>query len=296
MNPEENPQNSQTPPIPQNPTQTPIRALRTFAGDVENALSKNKSSTATIMIAEQKRREERPELAPPRISTQTKNTTFFILGSMLLLLGIITVGTVYYIRSTEKVVIDQKNKSIISWTKEKEIPLLGLNQTQLYSKILAEKESFALPANSILYLNITDEVKIPASVDKILTLIGPKAPAELVRSLDNKYMIGIYSFDTNEPFIILKVSDYANSYPAMLKWEKDMVRDLSGVFLIPANLFGVGMVDEEYKNKDLRVLRDIENKSVLLYSFIDKNTIVITANENILSAILGKYIISQQSR
>jgi hypothetical protein len=49
----------------------PIKALRTYAGDVEEALSKTKSSAATIMIAEEKRREEKPELAPIRRSQET---------------------------------------------------------------------------------------------------------------------------------------------------------------------------------------------------------------------------------
>ncbi len=297
QNPSQNsPEVATEKPIEAVKAQTPIRALRTFAGDVENALSQNKSSTATIMIAEQKRREERPELAPPKITTQAKNTTFFIVGSILLLVGIIAIGTVYYMKSTEKIFVEQKTKSLISSSKEKIIPGPGLNKDSLVAKINSEKQAFNLPPNSVLYLKITDEVSNPVSVEKIMSVLAPKAPAELVRSLDDDYMLGIYSFDTNEPFIILKVSDYPNSFPAMLRWEKDMTKELSPLFGISVNLFGTAFVDEAYKNKDLRVLRDPNGKSALLYSFIDKSTIVITTNENILSAILGKYIISQQTR
>ena len=121
-------------------------------------------------------------------------------------------------------------------------------------------------------------------------------PSELSRSFDKKFMVGIYSFDTNEPFIILKTSDYGASYAGMLKWEKEMSRDLGEIFSLPATLYGAPFIDEEYKNKDLRVLRNTDGKVAMLYSFIDKNTLLITANENVFSAILGKYVISQQVR
>ena len=98
----------------------PIKALRTFAGDLEEALSKNKSSSATIMIAEQKRREERPELTPPpKLSIEIKNKTFFVTGSTLVILSIVVIGAVYYYINLEPVTaVNVDNKSLISSSKE----------------------------------------------------------------------------------------------------------------------------------------------------------------------------------
>jgi hypothetical protein len=84
----------------------------------------------------------------------------------------------------------------------------------------------------------------------------------------------------------------------MLKWEKDMPSDLEKIFEIPKDNSTTTKVfiDEAIRNKDLRVLKDINNKTVLVYSFIDKNTLVITKNENLFNAILAKYLTSQNVR
>jgi len=275
----------------------PIKALRTFAGDVEEALSKGKSSSATIMIAEQKRREERPELAPPpRVSMEVKNKTFFVTGVTIFILGLVVVGSVYYYINAKQVIsVNTEDRPLVSSTKEKTLQLTGTKE-QFVEKIIAENKAFSQPIDSILNLKIVNVVNINSDAESFLNYIAKRMPNELSRSFDAKFMFGIYSFSTNEPFIILKTSDYGASYAGMLKWEKDMSRDLGELFSVPSSLYGASFVDEEYKNKDLRVLKDIDGKVLMVYSFIDKNTLLITSNENILSAILGKYVISSQVR
>ncbi len=137
-----------------------------------------------------------------------------------------------------------------------------------------------------------------ASISEVLGLLAPRMPASLVRAFENKYMLGVYSFDTNEPFIILTTNDFPVAYSGMLKWEKDMVADIGKIFNISVvnSEPPLAFTDEALKNRDLRVLKDNENKTILLYSFIDKNTLVITSNENIFNAIIGKYFVSQQNR
>lgn len=278
------------------PEKKPIKALRTFAGDVEDILSKNKSSSATIMIAEQKRREERPDLAPPKISTEIRNKTFFITGSALVFLSLIVVGGIYYYLNINPVTtVSIEDRPLISVSKEKTLELSGTKE-QFLAKIISEKNVFSMPANSVLDIKIVGVLKTKVDTESFLKFIAEKIPSDLSRSFDKKYMIGIYSFDTNEPFIILKTNDYGASYSGMLKWERDMSKDLGGLFSVSSSLYGATFVDEEYKNKDLRVLKDLNGKAVMLYSFIDKSTLLITTSENVFSAIVGKYVISQQAR
>lgn len=279
--------------------QKPIKALRTYQGDVEEVLSKTKSSTATIMLAEEKRREERPELAPRRREVSgERNRLYLVLGSFLLFLAISIVGGVYYIRLNEKVVVKPKEKALIAFTKEVKIQTNNTSNENLSKKIETEVERFNQEINSVLNINLTDDGGETISAEESVKKISKNIPAELSRSFDGKYMIGVYSFDTNTPFIILKTSDYENSYSGMLKWERDIPRDLAGIFKIPKEIINnkVAFIDEAYKNKDFRVLVDSSGKSVLLYSFIDKNTLFITTNENVFSALFGKYIINQEYR
>ncbi len=277
----------------------PIKSLRTFQGDVDEAMSKNKMSATTVFVAEQKRKIERPEKSFSPITTQKinfRNSTFITLGALLLLIGLGAIGAVYYLKYSEKVIVQEKNKTLIAISSEKDIAIDSLRAEQLIASITANKQSFKAPPNSTLNLNIT-YAGTRATVDKLLPLLGPTMPSSLTRALSGDYMVGIYSFDSNEPFILFTTNDYANSYSGMLKWEKSILTDIGPMF--GSGLEGTStpiFTDLALKNKDLRVLRDNNGKTILLYSFLDKKTLLITKNENIFNAVLGKYLISQQAR
>ena len=321
-------------PTPPNPQQTaknngPLKSLRTYQGDIEETLAKTNGSIASVAIAEEKRRGEEekielkqeaqpvekqepennrsnPELdsLPQQTSTdgfvydtrreepqssEIKNKFFFSVGISLLIIGIITIATVYYLKSKNTTVNISQEKVIISYSQAKSMAIASSTRRDLINSILKEKQDLKLPVNSVLYLDTGD-------VNRFVELIAPKMPATLVRSLDSKYMLGIYSYNTNEPFIILTETDFGLSYSSMLEWEKNIVSDLGEIFSIPTSGATVVFEDEALKNKDLRIIKDADRKTVLLYTFLDRNTILITSNENIFSAILGKYMTSKISR
>lgn len=276
----------------------PIKTLRTYQGDVEEALSKTKSSAATIMLAEQKKRESSPIVIERPRNLAVRNKTFMVTGISLLVLGAIVVGAVYFVRSNEKVKVEMRTKAIIAFSEEHPIQSDNLSRDIIISRIISEKQSYNAPPNSVLFLNFSKQNLEPYSVSDILPLLAPKIPQALGRTFENKYMIGIYSyFEGNEPFILFTTEDFPIAYSNMLKWERDMVSDLGRIFNISQSEYSSALfIDETVKNKDLRVLKNSSQKTVLLYSFIDKNTLVITGNENIFNAINGKYLINKQVR
>lgn len=285
---------------PKGKIDTSAKSLRTYQGDVEELITKDKYSTARVFVAEQKKKvEAMPKAAEIPKDYSGRNKLYIILGLIMLIFGIVAVGTVYYVNSNNEIVIQQKRSTPIGYSQEKIIVLTTSSTKQeLLSAIKAEKQSFNLPINSVLYINTVNASSTPDDIGNVLPLIAPQMPAVLARSFDNEYMIGLYSFSTNEPFIILKTSDFASSFSGMLKWEKYMNSDLEGLFSITPNTgtTTIEFKDEALQNKDLRVLQDQTGKTVLLYSFIDKNTLVITSSENIFTALIGKYIIGKQIR
>ena len=108
-------------------------------------------------------------------------------------------------------------------------------------------------------------------------------------------MLGTYSFDTNALFLILSINDYPSAYAGMLKWEPNILSDIGGLFEVraQASTTKLEFSDEALQNKDLRIVKDLNGNTLFLYSFIDKNTLVLTTNENILTAIMGKYLLSK---
>lgn len=280
-------------PPEENKGRVPIKSLRTYQGDVEEAIGKNKESSTTIFVAEQERKKTHPEKTVSTISYSPKRNKIFIyLGGMLFILGLGVVGSVYYIRSSEKTIIEQQTKTLLSFSKEKEINIASSTRESFLSTLKQEKDTFKLPINSVLYINTH------TGVERLFSLLGPSQPGTLTRSFADNYMVGVYSYDTNEIFVIVKVKDFASSYSGMLKWEKDMPKDLAKIFSISPDLINstTPFIDEAIKNKDLRVLKDFGGKTQLLYSFVDKETLVITKNETIFSAILGRLAISKQAK
>ncbi|MBI4155935.1 MAG: hypothetical protein HY507_01745 [Candidatus Zambryskibacteria bacterium] len=276
--------------------ENPIKSLRTYQGDIDEILAKGKTSISSIAIDEQKRR-ERSLLDSKKIGETEKVNKFFVLiGVMFLLLGAITVISVYYIKSNQKVAVEQKTKALIGYSEEKILPA-GLGREQLMASIIKERQLLKLPVNSVLYLNITEQNGLQTNIQGVLALIAPAMPPFLSRSFENQYMLGVYSFDTNEPFLILSTKDFATSYAGMLLWEKGMISDIGNLFSITENGLGANAFqDKTVRNKDLRVLKDVSGKTVLLYSFVDKNTLIITSNENVFEGLLGKYVISKTER
>lgn len=287
MNPEENKKKEE---------RIPIKSLRTFQGDVQEAISKNNFSTTTILVKEQVRKIENPvETAEVLGKSNARNKTFIIFGVAFIVLGLLSVAVLYYIKSNEEVIIEKQTKAIIAFTEESAVNMTNINRKEIFDKILENKNRNGLVVNSVIFINtLLNDKQI--STDELLSVIAPSMLPSLTRSFDKEYMLGVYSYDTNEPFIILTVEDFSLSYPGMLKWEEAMANDLGEIFNYSSSTTTAPrlFVDKVIKNRDIRALEDSAGNPILLYSFVDRKTLVITKNENMLSAIVGKLIISKQ--
>lgn len=294
MNPEEN--------LSQNNTEenkpkerVPIKSLRTFQGDVQEAIAKNNFSTTKIFVAEQEKKLTTPE--PEKIVEKSKvrNNAFAFFGIAFILLGLLTIGWFYYTKSNEKVAVEQKTKTLIGFSEERKIEVT--NRDSLITKFSENRNSWDMAVNSVLYTHIESNGN-KISTPNLLNSLAPNMPQSLQRSFGEDYMLGIYSFDTNEPFIILKVVDYPLAYSGMLKWEENMLKDIGGLFGSMTELKDgtLTFTDETIKNKDLRILKNSTGNPLLIYSFIDRQTLVIVKNKNILSAVVDKILINKQVR
>lgn len=283
-----------------NKERVPIKSLRTYQGDVEEAIAKNNFSNTNILVAEQKRKEFSPEKVISNNTASynpTRNKLFIYIGGLLFIIGALAVGSVYYIKSNEQTVVEQKTKTLLAFSKEKEINIASSTRETLTSNLKQERDSFKLPVNSVLYIR-TLSGNVDAKTETLMKKLAPTQPSSLTRAFDNIYMLGVYSYDTNEIFMIIKIKDFPSAYSGMLRWESDMSKDLAKIYSITPETQALesGWSDQSLKNKDLRVLKDFNGKTQLLYSFVDKETLVIAKNESLFGAIIGKLAISKQSR
>ncbi|MBX4210955.1 hypothetical protein KW783_03225 [Candidatus Parcubacteria bacterium] len=176
----------------------------------------------------------------------------------------------------------------------KKISIDGLTRVKFTDAMKAETLTAKDPSGfvrlSLVQTNATDPTKKDVvTAEKMMTLMAPAAPSYLVRALSDEYTIGVRIGDTNSMFLILSTDSFDNSFAGMLEWEKNMSRDLAFMSqkTLPENL---GFKDIVIRNKDVRVLYDSIGAPFLLYSFIDKKTIVIATDDATLNDVSQKLI------
>ena len=109
-------------------------------------------------------------------------------------------------------------------------------------------------------------------------------------------MFGLHVLNVNQPFLVFKTNYYQNTYAGMLSWENTLMEDIGSIFTPPEvavvaetsdQVLGRNKNFEDIvvKNRDTRALRNQDGKIIFLYSFPDKNTLVLTTNADTLEKI-----------
>lgn len=164
-----------------------------------------------------------------------------------------------------------------------------------------------LPLNAVASLELT----VPSALGEPETITTQEwfkkaetgAPPALIRALHPAFMLGIHAFEKNQPFLVFKTSFYENAFAGMLEWETSMSRDLAPLFgnalTVAATSSGVSdspFKDRLIQNKDTRVLVDLNGEIRLIYSFIDRQTLVITTNRDTLLELVSRLSSTKVSR
>lgn len=117
-------------------------------------------------------------------------------------------------------------------------------------------------------------------------------------------LLQLFAFNTNPNFnqsvtdfhvatvgtqkaLVFNVTDPTTVFGALLEWESIMARDLGALFNITPLQNNTNFVDQTIGQSDLRILMAGEEQ-ILVYGFINKNTVVITENTNVITDILSR--------
>lgn len=293
-----------------------IRPLKTYRGDAEEAIERQKESITSIALREQKKRAvEKSSEIPPKISPENQKRILIITA---ITIGVLAVGGGIFalVRSgnfsftgtlpgdTVVVKNNTATPSLIPPRYEREVDVTTNTSKGALAGIVAEETGKGQEAGSITNVFLT-QVRSQAlqtvgagkeivSAGTFLSTFFTDAPDALKRSLDNNFMLGIY-YDTAQKghaFLVFKTNSFETSFAGMLAWEKTLPQDL-GVLIGSKEGTG-GFKDLVIRNKDTRALLDRGRDPVLLYSFIDRNTILVAPDKETFGSILD--ILNQPKR
>lgn len=282
------------------PSPSPLKQIRTYQGDVAKALARQNESLYSIQKAEKLRSvTEASDLANEE-RAQKRGEFFLLLLGSFVLLALSGAGGYYSYRSyLEKTaappVIAPMSRFIAS---ESSVPLdiNGLERDSLFSTISAA----ALENNDADVRHIV----VNASTTDFFALLNTRAPGSLVRAFEETFMLGALG---ESRFLIFKLASFENAFGGMLLWEKTMPSDIGGLFstsevlknITPASVFK----DTVSRNKDARALYAelaLENgtttEPVLIYSFFDRNYLIITENFDVLQTLIERLTREKLSR
>lgn len=307
-----------TPEAPKQPVEEDsVQALQTFQHDIERLVTSKNMSVVSVAAAEAERRAQAASAgATPDTAQQTepkegekkssgwgKAIALSALG--LLLLGFGALAGMYVIWRTATIpVVTIPPAPFMTVDAVTEVPLTASTpRTTLMQALQTAQASVDLSLGLVAQLALVlprtspDTTPEPADIQTVLTILAPRIPAELLRTLAPRYyLLGIHSFDENQPFLLLSTDAYQTAYSGMLEWELTLRDDLFPLFtrtprprtpedevLLPEDevpqVVETGFVDRIVENRDVRALLSEQGDLILLWTFLDRRTILITTNE-----------------
>lgn len=290
-----------------------IKPLRTYKNDIAEVLAKGKTSLVNIVTAEHKRKQKKKDadLNKPSKEKEPKKyrailkSSAKILGSIVLIIMGIAAMTYMYVNKGDKVIVQTEIFSPVFSEHQVDIDITDFSRRKLMNTLVKAQNNTSATLNSITNYRmlVSDEAMFfPVSARDFLKILRVGAPNSFLRSLRPQFMFAIHVFDGNEPFFVFETLQYEEAFAGMLEWEKTIERDLSPLFKkgvypdIPTegtttpseNVIETGFRDVVIKNKDTRVLIDGEGNTVLLYSFLDRETIIIVSNKDSFIEIITR--------
>ncbi|MEK7607772.1 MAG: hypothetical protein AAB484_02535 [Patescibacteria group bacterium] len=283
-----------TPPVKNDPS---IRPIRTFKSDAEEAVRYKNVSTVDIAVAEQKKRESTPiEYINEYVELNKSHSGIFVVIVFIVIMAL-SGGWFYWFKTSqkiEKIPPQVLIETIIPYTKGS--TLLLRNDNDPLSLIGAKLNASNAGLGNIYALVPTLDTISTKPADVSVVFGSTHIPPKLLRSLAPEYMIGVYTYDVNSPFIILKNTFFQNTFAGMLDWEKDLRNDFLALIRVsypnenPVTANTDSFDDIVVSNIDTRVLKNSEGMVILAYAFADTETLVITTSENSLKYVLDRLL------
>ena len=279
------------PPAPQN--NPSLKQIRTFQGDVAEALGRQQESLVSIQQTESAKKRLDPATVADMARAVRMKKNLLLFGGSLLFLALSILGGLYtygeYVRKTTPPAIAIPSNRFITPTSEVTLDVSGLTRESLITNFneLALNETAGDLKHIILRKGAGSEAPL-LETQALLDILHSQAPGNLARALDPNFMLG--SLGDNH-FLILKFSSFEKTFAGMLTWEAKMPEDIGPLFNIAPFLTNTTQTpafnDLTVKNKDVRIL-ETSPSTALLYSFFNNDTLVITDGVEALQILIER--------
>ena len=270
---------------------------RTLQTDVAHAIENKTVSLASIALSQDA--DKRAAAQQFKSSHTHPYARTLLIGGAVLFFMVGGAVAVYYAFEGEpqKPVITKDNSSKTFLIKPDVTYTLALGTatsilpTQ-FKTALANQNSAdgAIGAFTILFKN-EKKKDVELTGTQFITALFPQMPAQFVSSLDTSYMAGRFAEQTsNTGFVVFTLSSYEDAFASLNRLSEESALALARL-LVPSlgeqkvtswkNVF--------IKNIDARVLVNDVDEILLVYTFLNKKTLLITADKDAFIALTARY-------
>ncbi len=301
--------------------ETNVKPLQTYRGDIESVVADQNISVVNIAAAEAERRGELPQthasaIRMPKLSLSIS----MIVAGAVLLIGAVGIITFVILRPSSLPVIAQAPSAPFMTVDESNIITVAkdASRSSVMSALTKARNEVKLSLGLTEWLFVAHPATAESNLTSLtgaefLSLIAPNIPQELLRTVQPTFLLGVHSFDENQPFLVLQVDSYGTAFASMLQWERTMQGELSPLFTrtpspkvqspaitqidpnatttepeAPTVFIPTSFVDKVLENRDVRAIVGKDGDVLLLWTFLGRNTILITTNEYTLREVVSR--------
>lgn len=284
-----------------------LKSIHTYKSDVAEFIKSESKTMADIAIAETQKRSSDMNIEKGIERDWRKIIKIFIFTVVLIL---ISIGAIWFvIKSLNKEepapIIntgEQKPSMFISDIRERNISITDLSAQDILEKINTTLKD-AEPFHVIHFTEKIDDVETEnvVGIVNFFEKVSIYPPGDLLRSVNQEFALG--SVGGKVRFLVLKNHYYSGTFAGILQWEKNIYEDLKnllnlpkmgsvglGTTTSPKELKKAGFVDSIISNRDARILKDGAGNIILIYIFVDNETLVITSSESTMKIVAEKLL------
>ncbi len=288
----------------------PDSLLHTYRGDVQQLVKRRKLSLMR-MAASEVDSKDGPKQSSYYVEKSSTHNMMQVMLISLVLVGAVALTGIYYMSSLrgQAVGTQLQHNSLIFAESVETVDTTEKSPRALKQMLANMSKGNYYSFGSVVELipvkvhrseEFANDETVALSAKQFLTLLDTKLPTRFIDVFRGKFMLGFYSRKSNIPFIILQTNLYDYAFEGMLTWETYIEQDLAPLFSPGADytepaIFAAGSLftDTVMNNLDVRVLRDSNGDVRLLYSFVNKNTIIITTDVQAFIELSGRLHVAQ---
>jgi len=277
--------------------QKSLHAIRTFKTDASEYMQKGEVSATDLFVKKQKPISYNIEERPQKIEEKSKKSLYLALG----VLGLAALGfSVYLLSGGDNNTPGAREEELIAprplLISESQIILSSQGREKFEEKINDALSGQNSPGD-LVYLPIKKQIDTAIhflSAKEFLNSLGISAPPFLTNFLEDNFFLGFINLQKKHVVLIFEVekNQYDNTFAGMIRWEKTIVRDLN--FIAGGeNTNETGLIvfkDKIIKNQSARVA-ETEKGGILIYTFLNRNFIIITDTQEALEEIIRRFVI-----